>query len=62
MLKKFVIILLSVFMFSLSAYAGSDSELVLSEKEKPKNIKGEIELPPEDFATILKKFMQTRKS
>jgi hypothetical protein len=26
------------------------------------NIKGEIELPPEDFATILKKFMQSRKS
>ena len=25
------------------------------------NIKGEIELPPEDFATILKKFMRNKK-
>ena len=39
MYKKFVIFLISVFLLSFSAYAGSDGELKLSGKEKPKKIK-----------------------
>ena len=39
MYKKFVIFLISVFLVSFSAYAGSDGELKLSGKEKPKKIK-----------------------
>ena len=36
MFKKFTIILFSIFLFSLNASAGSDGQLVLSEKEQPK--------------------------
>ncbi len=39
MLKKFTIISFLVFLFSLNASAGSDGQLVLSEKEQPKKIK-----------------------
>ena len=39
MYKKFVIFLISVFLVSFSAYAGSDGELKLSGKDQPKKIK-----------------------
>jgi len=39
MYKKFVIFLISVFLLSFSAYAGSDGELKLSGKDQPKKIK-----------------------
>ena len=39
MIKKFIIILFSVLLFSLNANAGSDGQKVLSEKEQPKKIK-----------------------
>ena len=39
MFNRFIIILLSVFVFSLNAYAGTDGKLDLSKKEQPKKIK-----------------------
>ena len=39
MFKKFFIILFSALMFSLNVNAGSDDQLLLSKKEKPKEIK-----------------------
>ena len=39
MYKKFVITLISIFLLSFNAIAGSSGELVLSENEKPKKIK-----------------------
>ena len=39
MIKKFTIILFSIFLFSFNAYAGSDGQKVLSEKEQPEKIK-----------------------
>ena len=39
MYKKFVINLISIFLISFNATAGSNGELVLSENEKPKKIK-----------------------
>jgi phospholipid-binding lipoprotein MlaA len=39
MFKKLIIILFSVFLFSLNAFAGSDGKLDLLEKEQPKKIK-----------------------
>ena len=39
MLKKLSIIIISIFLLSLNAYAGSDGELKLSKKDQPKEIK-----------------------
>ena len=39
MFKRFTIILFSVFVFSLNAYAGSDGKLDLSKKKQPEKIK-----------------------
>ena len=39
MYKKFAIIIISIFLFSFNAIAGSDGKLMLSENEKPKKIK-----------------------
>jgi len=39
MLKKFTLVLISVFLFSLNAYAGTDGQLALSENEQPKKIR-----------------------
>ena len=39
MFNRFIIILLSVFVFSLNAYAGTDGKLDLSKKEQPRKLK-----------------------
>ena len=39
MYKKFIILLISIFLLSFSAIAASDGELVLSKKEQSKKIK-----------------------
>jgi len=39
MLKKFIISSICIFLFVFNAYAGSDGELVLKNKDEPKKIK-----------------------